>query len=225
MKRGVVLLSGGMDSLVTLAIALEGWDVFPVHVNYRQRTEGKELESFRKIISFYGLEKFLVADIDYLGKIGGSSLTELSIEPEKGAPVKNQIPNTYVPFRNTHLLAIGVSYAEVMDAEAVFIGAVESDSSNYPDCRKEYIDAFNKLVKTGSKSGRIRIIAPVINMDKKEIVKKGAELRAPFHLSWSCYVDNVIACGECQSCYLRKKAFKEAGIKDPIEYRRSKDGL
>ncbi len=220
MNRAISLLSGGMDSLVSLAIALKDYEVYPLHVNYRHRTEKKEFESFEKITRHYGLKKKLIADIDYLRKIGGSSLTDLSIKPESGAPVENVIPSSYVPFRNTHLLSIAVSYAEVIDAQVIFIGVVENDSSGYPDCRKDYIEQFNRLIMYGSKkNSKIKVNAPLIEMKKEEIIRKGIELNVPFEHTWSCYTENDLACGECQSCYLRLKAFEEAGISDPVKYR------
>jgi len=220
MNKAISLLSGGMDSLVTLAIALKDHEVYPLHVNYRHRTEDKELECFKKTVSHYGLKNELIADIDYLKKIGGSSITDTKIDLEKGKPVEGEIPSSYVPFRNTHLLSIAVSYAEVIGAQSIFIGAVEPDGSGYPDCRQEYIEAFNNLVCVGSKAGeKIKVYAPLIKMDKKSIVMKGKELEVPFEFSWSCYEDGSLACGQCHSCFLRLKGFELAGIADPLNYK------
>lgn len=220
MKKAIVLLSGGMDSLVTLAVALKENEVYPLHVNYRNRTEKKELDCFEAIVAHYGLKSPLVTDIDYLRKIGGSSLTDETIEIERGWPDKTGVPSSYIPFRNTHLLSIAVSYAEVTGARSIFLGAVEDDSSGYPDCTKEYIQAFNRLVHTGSKVGeKLKVYAPLIDMDKREIVTLGSELKVPFELSWSCYESGDLACGTCHSCFLRKRAFEKASKVDPIRYR------
>ena len=220
MKKAIVLLSGGMDSSVTLALAMREHEVYPLHVNYRHKTEKRELQSFKKLVSFYRLKMPLIVDVDYLRNIGGSSLFDESIELEHGKPKAGEIPASYVPFRNTHLLAIAVSYAEVKEASSIFIGVVEQDSSGYPDCRVEYIEAFNNLVRVGSKAGdKIKVYAPLIRMNKREIVEMGAKLKVPFQYTWSCYTGNNVACGECQSCYLRLKAFAEAGVKDRIKYK------
>ncbi len=221
-KRGlaVVVLSGGLDSCVTTAIANEEYTIALLHVRYSQRTQAREYRSFYDIANFYKVPKFriLVTELDYLKKIGGSSLTDSSISPED-SNISEDIPITYVPFRNTHLLSIAVSWAEVIKAEKIFIGAVEQDTPNYPDCRAEYYEAFNRLVEVGTRpSTNIKVVTPLLRMNKSEIVKKGIELNAPLHLTWSCYVNNDKACGRCQSCILRLKAFKEAGVKDKIPY-------
>ncbi len=221
-KKGlaVVVLSGGLDSCVTTAIANEEYTIALLHVRYSQRTQAREYRSFYDIANFYKVSKvrILVTELDYLKKIGGSSLTDSSISPED-SNISDDIPITYVPFRNTHLLSIAVSWAEVIKAEKIFIGAVEQDSPNYPDCRAEYYTAFNRLVKVGTRpSTNIKVVTPLLSMNKSEIVKKGIELRAPLHLTWSCYVNNDRACGRCQSCILRLKAFKDAGVKDKIPY-------
>ena len=216
----VVVLSGGLDSCVTTAIANEEYTTALLHVRYSQCTQAREYRSFYDIVNFYKVPKFriLVTELDYLKKIGGSSLTDSSISPED-SNISDDIPITYVPFRNTHLLSIAVSWAEVIKAERIFIGAVEQDSPNYPDCRAEYYNAFNRLVKVGTRpSTNIKVVTPLLSMNKSEIVKKGIELNAPLHLTWSCYVNNDRACGRCQSCILRLKAFKDAGVKDKIPY-------
>jgi 7-cyano-7-deazaguanine synthase len=228
-ERAVVLVSGGMDSCVTAAIAAQECEVAFLHVSYGQRTQARELEAFNAIADYYGVERRLVADIGYLKEIGGSSLTDESIpvgarEPEGQKAVfpvvqSSGCPASYVPFRNTHLLSIAVSWAEVIGASKVFIGAVEQDSSGYPDCRKEYYRAFSELVEVGTKpETHIRVVTPLIDMRKSEIVLKGVELDAPLHLTWSCYKNSDSACGVCDSCVLRLRAFREAGVKDPVEY-------
>jgi 7-cyano-7-deazaguanine synthase len=216
----VVLLSGGLDSCVTTAIANEEYTTALLHVKYSQRTQAREYRSFYDITTFYKVPKarVLVTALDCLKKIGGSSLTDSSISAED-SNANDNIPITYVPFRNTHLLSIAVSWAEVIKAEKIFIGAVEQDSPDYPDCRAEYYDAFNRLVEVGTRpSTHIKVVTPLLSMNKSEIVKKGIELNAPLHLTWSCYDNNDRACGRCQSCMLRLKAFKEAGVEDKIPY-------
>ena len=219
MMKGIVLLSGGMDSLVTAAIARKECDeIYFLHVNYGQRTEVRELRSFRKMKDYFKPKDVLIADLTYLTQIGGSSLTDTSIDVPEYQGSK-EIPNTYVPFRNTHMIAIAVSWAEIIGAERVYIGAVEEDSSGYPDCREKYYKALQKAVNEGTKDDtKIELMTPIIHKRKAEIVKLGTELNAPFDLSWSCYRNNDIACGKCDSCVLRVNAFKEAGIKDPIPY-------
>ena len=216
----VVVLSGGIDSCVTTAIANEEYTIALLHVRYSQRTQAREYRSFYDIANFYKVPKFriLVTELDYLKKIGGSSLTDSSISPED-SKANDDIPITYVPFRNTHLLSIAVSWAEAIKAEKIFIGAVQQDSPDYPDCRAEYYEAFNRLVEVGTRpSTNIKVVTPLLRMNKSEIVKKGIELKAPLHLTWSCYENNDKACGRCQSCMLRLKAFEDAGVKDKIPY-------
>ncbi len=221
-ERGlaVVVLSGGLDSCVTTAIANEEYTTALLHVRYSQRTQAREYRSFYDIARFYKVPegRILVTDLDCLKKIGGSSLTDSSISAED-SNANDNIPITYVPFRNTHLLSIAVSWAEVIKAEKIFIGAVEQDNPDYPDCRAEYYEAFNRLVEVGTKpTTNIKVITPLLNMNKSEIVLKGIELNAPLHLTWSCYERNDRACGRCQSCILRLKAFKDAGVEDKIPY-------
>ena len=221
-KKGlaIVVLSGGLDSCVTTAIANEEYTTALLHVRYSQRTQTREYRSFYDIAKFYKVPegRILVTNLDCLKKIGGSSLTDSSISAED-SKANDNIPITYVPFRNTHLLSIAVSWAEVIKAEKIFIGAVEQDSPNYPDCRAEYYDAFNRLVEVGTRpTTHIKVVTPLLNMNKSEIVKKGIELNAPLHLTWSCYENNDRACGRCQSCILRLKAFKDAGVEDKIPY-------
>ncbi|MCS6988691.1 MAG: 7-cyano-7-deazaguanine synthase QueC [Chloroherpetonaceae bacterium] len=218
--KAIALISGGMDSLVSTAIAKrDGYEVAALHVNYGQRTERKELECFEKITAHYGIREKLVVDVSHLSRIGGSSLTDKSIEVSKANLHSKEIPTSYVPFRNANILAVAVSWAEVIGARRIFIGAVEEDSSGYPDCRKEFYAAFNQMIKLGTKpTSDIQVIAPVIEMRKSAIVKLGLELGAPFELSWSCYKENDVACGVCDSCALRLRAFEEAGVEDPIPY-------
>ncbi len=221
MFKSVVLLSGGLDSTVTAAIAVENGPSAFLHVNYGQRTEKKELQSFNAIAGHYGIEKRLVADISYLKDIGGSALTDKSIEVPTAGLESKEIPVTYVPFRNAHLLSIAVSWAEVLGAKEVYIGAVEEDSSGYPDCREEFFRSFEETVRLGTRpSAGIKIVTPLINMRKAGIVQKGIELGAPLDITWSCYKDETLACGECDSCRLRLRGFKEAGKIDPIPYRK-----
>ncbi len=221
MDLAVVLVSGGMDSCVTAAIANLSSRMAFLHVRYGQRTEERELKAFHDIGDYYGVRERLVADISYLREIGGSALTDRTIDVPVDGVDTSTIPVTYVPFRNAHLLSIAVSWAEVIGAGKVFIGAVEEDSSGYPDCRESFYRAFQRAVDEGTRpETRIEIVTPLIRMKKWEIVKKGMELKAPFHLTWSCYRDGSIACGVCDSCRLRLKGFKEAGFRDPIPYER-----
>jgi 7-cyano-7-deazaguanine synthase len=216
----VVLLSGGLDSCVTMAIAREKHNVALLHVGYAQRTQTREYNSFRSIARYYKVPetRTLAIELDFFRKIGGSSLTDPDIPVDKDN-TNADMPTSYVPFRNTHLLSIAVSWAEVIKADKVYIGAVQQDSPDYPDCRAEYYEAYNRLVDVGTKpSTDIKVVTPLLNMSKSEIVKKGIELAAPLQLTWSCYERNDKACGCCQSCLLRMKAFEEAGVKDKIHY-------
>ncbi|MEF3254651.1 MAG: 7-cyano-7-deazaguanine synthase QueC [Deferribacterales bacterium] len=219
--RAIVLVSGGMDSCVTTAIAKSlGYELYFLHINYGQRTEKKELDAFNKIAEFYNASGKLVVDISYLKRIGGSSLTDFNMEVENGDINRVLIPTTYVPFRNGNIVSIAVSWAEVIKANRIFIGVVEEDGSGYPDCRKAFYDAFNNLLKVGLAYTELKIETPLINMTKGDIVRKGLELKVPFELTWSCYKNEDYACGECDSCLLRLKGFKEAGVSDPISYRK-----
>ncbi len=218
-ELAIVLVSGGMDSCVTAAIAAQNYELAFLHVCYGQRTQDRELRAFNEIADHYKVKKKLIADISYLKKIGGSSLTDENIPVSESGIDPHIIPTSYVPFRNTHLLSIAVSWAEVIGAKKIFIGAVEEDSSGYPDCRKEYYQVFNKLIEVGTKpQTHIEVVTPIINMKKDEIVLKGLELSAPLHLTWSCYKNTNKACGLCDSCILRLRGFKKAGVKDPIDY-------
>ncbi len=218
-NRAVVLASGGMDSCVTVAISRRTYDVAMLHCSYGQRTASRELRSFHSIADHYGIGSRLVVSMEHLGKIGGSSLTDPSI-PVSGADLSAKgIPSSYVPFRNANMLAVAVSWAEVIGAHAVFVGAVEEDSSGYPDCRREFYDAFEAAVRAGTKPGSdIAIITPVIRMKKCEIIRTGIDLGAPLHLTWSCYQREDVACGVCDSCALRLRGFRQAGREDPLPY-------
>jgi 7-cyano-7-deazaguanine synthase len=221
-SRAVVLLSGGMDSCVCATLAAREHRTAAVHVSYGQRTEERERRSFESICDRLEIRDRLLVRNEALRAIGGSALTDSSIAvPEAhalGAAVPVSVPVTYVPFRNAHFLAVAISWAEVLGAEKVYIGAVEPDSSGYPDCRPEYYRAFNEVVKAGTKEGTIRVVTPLIAMHKAEIVGLGLELRAPFDLTWSCYQREDRACGVCDSCVLRLRAFREVGAEDPILY-------
>ena len=216
-ELAIALLSGGMDSCVAAAIAATEHELALLHVSYGQRTEARELRAFEEIADHYGVARRLVADISYLGKIGGSSLTDPEIPVEATDLGREGIPSSYVPFRNTHFLAIAVSWAETLGASRIFIGAVEPDSSGYPDCREAYYEAFNELIRVGAKpETKLEVVAPLIRMRKAEIVKLGVKLDAPLHLTWSCYKNEDAPCGECDSCALRERGFKEADVADPI---------
>ena len=217
-SRAVVLLSGGMDSCVCAALAARDHDVAAVHVSYGQRTEERELRSFLGICDRLGIRERLVVRNEALRAIGGSALTDPAIAVPQSVAVGHDIPVTYVPFRNAHFLAVAVSWAEVLGAAKVYIGAVEQDSSGYPDCRASYYEAFNRVVKAGTKEGKIEIVTPLIAMRKSQIVRLGLELGAPFDLTWSCYSQEERACGVCDSCVLRLRAFREAGTEDLIPY-------
>jgi 7-cyano-7-deazaguanine synthase len=217
--RAVVLVSGGMDSCVAAAIARETDDVAFLHAGYGQRTEARERRAFEAIARHYGVRDTLLARLDHLKAIGGSALTDDRMDAIDARRPGSDIPDTYVPFRNTHLLAIAVSWAEVLGARRVYIGAVQEDGSGYPDCREEYYDAFNRLVRAGTRpETSITVAAPLLHLGKAEIVRTGVRLGAPFHLTWSCYVGTEVACGRCESCLLRLKGFRDAGVADPLPY-------
>jgi len=229
MNRAIVLLSGGMDSLVCAASAVaECEEVNFLHFNYGQRTQARELICFEALVKHYKPVQAKVVDYNWLSEIGGSALTDLSIaidtESDSGeSEYCTTVPNTYVPFRNALLLCAAVAWAETIGANRIYIGAVEEDSSGYPDCREVFFNAYEKVIATGSIAGnKIKIVSPVIHKSKADIVKLGTLLKAPFQLTWSCYADDHEACGGCDSCRLRLKAFKEAGIADPITYQSGK---
>lgn len=217
-SRAVVLLSGGMDSCVCAALAARDCEAAAVHISYGQRTEERERQSFLAICQRLKIPHKLMVRNEALRAIGGSALTDDAIAVPTSEEVGQSVPVTYVPFRNAHFLAVAVSWAEVLGAEKVYIGAVEPDSSGYPDCRPAYYKAFNEVVKTGTKDGLIEIVTPLIAMRKTDIVRLGLELGAPFDLTWSCYSREDRACGVCDSCVLRLRAFAAAGVQDPIPY-------
>jgi 7-cyano-7-deazaguanine synthase len=217
-SRAVVLLSGGMDSCVCAALAARDHRAAAVHVSYGQRTELRERRAFEAICDRLGIRDRLVVRNEALRAIGGSALTDEKISVPESHALGSGIPVTYVPFRNAHFLAVAVSWAEVLGAEEVYIGAVEQDSSGYPDCRPQYYRAFNEVVRAGTKEGSIQVVTPLIAMRKRDIVTLGLELGAPFDLTWSCYQREDRACGVCDSCVLRLRAFREAGAEDPIPY-------
>jgi len=217
----ICLVSGGMDSCVTAAIARdENDEIAFLHVSYGQRTERRERQAFNEIADFYNVAKRLDVSIEYLTKIGGSSLTDESIEVADANLESKEIPTSYVPFRNANILSIATSWAEVLNATRIYIGAVAEDSSGYPDCRPEFYAAFEKTIEVGTKPETlIKIATPIIHLSKAEIVRKGIELNAPLHLSWSCYRNEDAACGTCDSCALRLRGFERAGAADPIKYK------
>jgi 7-cyano-7-deazaguanine synthase len=220
MMKAVCLLSGGMDSS-TLAYHAKskGYDILALHLNYGQRTEGKELASAKKIASLLEAEAFIELSLDFFTKFGASSLTDKAIAVEKFDPARVHLPNTYVPFRNANLLAIATSFAEACGADAIFIGVQALDYSGYPDCRPEFIDAFQNVIDLGTKdTTKITLFAPFIHMTKADILREGIKLGVPYEHTWSCYKNEGKACGTCGSCHFRKEAFFEVGRKDPIEY-------
>ncbi len=220
----VVLASGGMDSAVTAAVAHRDYAVAMLHLNYRQRTEKRELQAFRDLAGYYRAAHSLVVNVSYLAQIGGSSLTDPRMAVAPADLTNPAIPTSYVPFRNANLLAIATSWAEVLGATRIFVGAVEEDSSGYPDCRRAFYDAFEKVIAVGTKPETdIRIETPLIHMKKHEIVRKGVELRVPFELTWSCYQREDVACGVCDSCGFRLRGFQLAGVEDPIPYAEKPD--
>lgn len=220
--KAVLCLSGGMDSCVCAALAAREYEVYALHFSYGQRTEARELASAEAVAGLTGVKEFLPLRMDLFRRIGGSALTDATIAvpdaPAEEGEIGSEVPVTYVPFRNAHFLSAAVSWAEVIGAKRVVIGAVEQDSSGYPDCRPAYYAAFNRLIAEGTKEGDIRVETPLIAMRKREIVQLGVELRAPFHVSWSCYSGETEACGVCESCVLRLRAFREAGAIDPVRY-------
>ena len=219
LKKAVVLISGGMDSCVTAAIANQNYLLSFLHLNYGQRTENRELRALHDIADFYNVQGRMVVDIEFFKELGGSSLTDFNIEVSKSNINSKEIPASYVPFRNANILSIAVSYAEIIGAIKIFIGAVEEDSSGYPDCRENFFKSFNKVIDLGTKPDtKLEIETPIIHLKKNEIIKKGIELNAPLNKTWSCYQNEDKACGICDSCALRLKGFQLADLDDPIEY-------
>ncbi|MCL5283869.1 MAG: 7-cyano-7-deazaguanine synthase QueC [Armatimonadetes bacterium] len=219
MAKAVVLMSGGLDSCVTAACAKrDGYELMALHISYHQRTENREETAFHRICDYYEVQERFVGSIDHLARIGGSCLTDPNIAVEEADLNRTEMPNSYVPFRNAHLLSVAVSWAEVEGADRIYIGAVAEDSSGYPDCRPEYYAAFNEVIRLGTHQGHIRIETPIIHLRKRDIVRLGIELGVPIHLTWSCYQNEEVACGRCDSCALRLRGFAEAGMSDPIPY-------
>jgi 7-cyano-7-deazaguanine synthase len=222
----VIAVSGGMDSCVTAAIANKEYELAFAHFNYGQRTEARELKAFHEIANYYDVKHRLVIDFSHFTKIGGSSLTDNAIPVTKADLHNKEIPSSYVPFRNANILSACVSWAEVIHAHRIYIGAVYEDASGYPDCRPEFYKAYETMIKEGTKpDSDIRIITPIIHMTKAEIIKTGIELKAPLEHTWSCYQSGDEACGVCDSCAFRLRGFQEAGVEDPIPYRYRPDYL
>lgn len=225
-EKVVLCLSGGMDSCVCAALAARDYDVYALHFSYGQRTEEREYQAAQEIARLVGAIEWMPLKIDLFRRIGGSALTDTTIsipsasleEKEHESKIGAEIPVTYVPFRNAHFLSAAVSWAEVLNASLVWIGAVEQDSSGYPDCRPAYYEAFNELIRQGTRTGNIRVGTPLIHLRKSDIVQLGVELHAPFHVSWSCYSSGSEACGVCESCVLRLRAFRKVGVTDPLAY-------
>lgn len=220
MDKAIVLLSGGMDSLVTAAVAVQECEqVCFLHASYGQKTQERERQSFERLCRHYQPTDSKILDWSWLAEIGGSRLTDPDFASDRSL-AESRIPDTYVPFRNASLICAAVAWAEAVNASRIYIGAVEEDSSGYPDCRKSFFEAMQKAIETGSRNlPLITIHTPVIDLDKASIVRLGIQLNAPFELSWSCYFSSEEACGVCDSCRLRLKAFSLAGIADPINYR------
>ena len=218
--KAVCLISGGMDSSTLAYLAKsEGYDILALHLNYGQRTEKKERACAKKIAQLLGAKDFVEVDIGYFARFGASSLTDRTIAVEEFDPAKAHMPNTYVPFRNANLLSIATSYAEAGGADAIYIGVQSLDYSGYPDCRPQFIQAFQRVIDLGTKdTTKIKVKAPFIHMTKKEILKLGTRLGVPYEHTWSCYRNEKKACGTCGSCHFRRDAFAETGLKDPIEY-------
>jgi 7-cyano-7-deazaguanine synthase len=221
MLRAVTLLSGGLDSCVAASWAAQRHELWLLHACYGQRTAARELQAFDAIADALGVppQRRMQVEVPVLRQVGGSSLTDAALPVEQGEPDPSSIPGTYVPFRNTHLLAAAVSWAEVVAAQRIIIGCMEQDSSGYPDCRADYIEAFNTVVERGTRPGSgIRVEAPLMKLDKEGVVRLGLELGAPLRHTWSCYTGEQLACGSCESCRLRLRGFEAAGTADPIPY-------
>lgn len=219
-KKALCLISGGMDSLVSACIAKkEHEEIIALHITYFQRTYKREMQAFHEICDNLKIEKKYVVELSFFREIGASALTDEKIPVPQNRDINDEIPVSYVPFRNATFLSVATSFAEALGANFIYIGANQVDSSGYPDCRDEFFKVFNQLIEKGTKpESNIKVITPLINMTKAQIIKRGLELDAPFHLSWSCYKNSQKACGLCDSCILRLRGFSEAGIKDPIEY-------
>jgi 7-cyano-7-deazaguanine synthase len=219
-KRAVVLVSGGMDSATTAIEAQQrGYDLYLLHTSYGQATESKELECARELAEYLDAADFLHVETEHLARIGASSLTDDNIDIEEADLDSDEIPSSYVPFRNANLLSMAVSYAEARDCDSLFIGAHSEDYSGYPDCRPEFFEAFQQVIDVGTKpETKIELIAPFVDWSKTEIAERGVELEVPYDITWSCYREDAPACGTCDACAFRLKAFQEIGVQDPIEY-------
>jgi 7-cyano-7-deazaguanine synthase len=218
-KKAVCIISGGMDSALSAKIAQnEGYDIIALHFNYNQRTQQKELESYRKIIKELNVINSYEIDLPFFSQIGASALTDTTIDVPTGG-LEDGVPITYVPFRNGIFLSIAASIAEKHQATAIYIGVVQEDSSGYPDCRDSYIKAMQQAINLGTKDEtKITIQMPLVHLSKAQIVQKSIELNVPLQYTWSCYKNEDKACGVCDSCRLRLRGFEQAGCKDPIEY-------
>ena len=218
--KAVCLLSGGMDSSTLAYLAKnQGYDIFALHLNYGQRTEKKERACAQKIAVLLGAKDFVEVNVGYFSTFGASSLTDRAIAVDTFDPARAHIPNTYVPFRNANLLSIATSYAEAKEADAIFIGVQSLDYSGYPDCRPEFIEAFQRVIDLGTKEKtHIRLITPFIHFTKTDILREGLKLHVPYEHTWSCYRNETRACGTCGSCHFRREAFDAVGIRDPIQY-------
>ncbi len=218
-KRAVILASGGLDSCVTAAIANEEYELAFLHLSYGQRTQSRELQAFNSIADHYRAIRRLVVPLSHLSAIGGSSLTDIAVPISRADLTNKEVPTSYVPFRNANMLSVAVSWGEVLGASTIFVGAVQEDSSGYPDCRKEFYDAFNVVIKCGTKpTTELSIVTPVIELSKAEIILRGLALDAPLNFTWSCYQREDVACGVCDSCALRLRGFQSAGVEDPVLY-------
>ena len=222
----IAALSGGLDSVVAASIAKIDHELALMHINYGNLTEKRELKAFHDIADFFEIDRRFVSDIDHLRKIGNSSLTDRNIPVEEYDPEKTGIPQTYVPFRNANILSVAVSWGEVIGAHSIYVGMMEEDSAGYPDCTEDFINAFNNMIRVGTRpETEIALVAPLIHMSKRDVVIRGIELGAPLDLTWSCYQNEEVACGICESCVLRRKGFEGAGVEDPIEYLNKKEKM
>ncbi|MDO5845798.1 MAG: 7-cyano-7-deazaguanine synthase QueC [Methanocorpusculum sp.] len=222
MKKAVCLLSGGMDSTTLAYVAKDrGYDILALHMNYGQRTERKERECALRIADHLEAADFVEISLDYFTKFGASSLTDPSIEVEAGVLGKADHPNTYVPFRNANLISIATSYCESRNGDAVFIGVQSGDHTGYPDCTPQFINAMQNVISIGTQTEKkIQLLTPFVSLNKTQILKEGFRLHVPYEDTWSCYSENDCACGVCSSCLARLKAFADAGVEDPIPYRK-----
>jgi len=218
--KAVCLLSGGMDSSTLAYLAKsEGYEICALHLNYGQRTESKELACAQKIASLLDAKDFIAVNVGYFSQFGESSLTDKKIAVEEFDSARAQVPNTYVPFRNANLLSIATSFAEAKGADAIYIGVQSLDYSGYPDCRPQFIEAFQRVIDLGTKdTTTISLKTPFIRMTKTDILNVGMKLGVPYEYTWSCYQNEDKACGTCGSCHFRKEAFAAVGKQDPIAY-------